>query len=58
MDLVLVHGPDVISSGAGESACIPIAAAVANAIFDATGVCLRRVPFVDARVREALSQRS
>ena len=32
----------------------PLLAAVANAIFDATGVCLRRVPFRDARVLAAL----
>ena len=40
--------------GAGEAACRPTIAAVANAIFDATGVRLRRVPFRDARVLAAL----
>jgi CO/xanthine dehydrogenase Mo-binding subunit len=30
-------------------------AAVANAIFDATGVRLRRIPFRDARVLAALN---
>jgi CO/xanthine dehydrogenase Mo-binding subunit len=34
--------------------CKPLLAAVGNAIFDATGVRLRRVPFIDARVLAAL----
>jgi CO/xanthine dehydrogenase Mo-binding subunit len=33
----------------------PVAAAIANAIFDATGVRLRRVPFTPERVKQALS---
>jgi CO/xanthine dehydrogenase Mo-binding subunit len=33
----------------------PLAAAIANAIFDATGARLRRVPFSPERVRAALS---
>lgn len=40
--------------GAGESGSIPSAAAIANAIFDATGVRLRTVPFTPARVLGAL----
>jgi CO/xanthine dehydrogenase Mo-binding subunit len=40
--------------GAGETVCKPLLAAVGNAIFDATGVRLRRVPFRDARVLAAL----
>jgi CO/xanthine dehydrogenase Mo-binding subunit len=35
--------------------CKPVLAAVANAVFDATGVRLRRVPFRDARVLTAVS---
>jgi nicotinate dehydrogenase subunit B len=60
IDVVLVNGdpnparPDLPQYGAGEAACKPMIAAVANAIFDATGVRLRRVPFRDARVRAAL----
>jgi len=34
--------------------CKPLLAAVANAVFDATGVRLRRVPFRDGRVLAAL----
>jgi CO/xanthine dehydrogenase Mo-binding subunit len=33
----------------------PLTAAVANAIFDATGVRLRRVPFSPDRVKAAMS---
>ena len=33
----------------------PLPAAIANAIFDATGVRIRRVPFSPERVRAALS---
>jgi CO/xanthine dehydrogenase Mo-binding subunit len=60
IDVVLVNGdpnpnrPDLPHYGAGETACKPLIAAVANAIFDATGVRLRRVPFRDARVLAAL----
>ena len=40
--------------GAGETVCKPLMAAVANAIYDATGVRLRRVPFRADRVLAAL----
>lgn len=60
IDVVLVNGdpnpnrPDMPHYGAGETVCKPTLAAVANAIFDATGVRLRRVPFRDERVLAAL----
>src|SRR5258705_1206797 len=50
IDVVLVNGdpnpnrPDLPPYGAGEAAMKPTIAAVANAIFDATGVRLRRGP--------------
>jgi nicotinate dehydrogenase subunit B len=40
--------------GVGESASVPSAAAIANAIFDATGVRLREPPFTPERMRDAL----
>jgi CO/xanthine dehydrogenase Mo-binding subunit len=60
IDVVIVNGdpnqdrPDLPHYGAGEAVCKPLIAAVANAIHDATGVRLRRVPFRDARVLAAL----
>ena len=60
IDVVLVNGdpnpnrPDLPQYGAGETVCKPLIAAVANAIYDATGVRLRRVPFRDERVLAAL----
>jgi CO/xanthine dehydrogenase Mo-binding subunit len=60
IDVVIVNGdpnpnrPDLPPYGAGETVCKPTLAAIANAIFDATGVRLRRVPFRDARVLAAL----
>jgi CO/xanthine dehydrogenase Mo-binding subunit len=60
IDVVLVNGdpnpdrPDLPPYGAGEAALKPMLAAVANAIYDASGVRIRRVPFRDARVLAAL----
>jgi CO/xanthine dehydrogenase Mo-binding subunit len=45
----------VAPSGAGEASTRPTAAAIANAIFDATGVRIRRVPFSPEHVKAALS---
>ena len=45
---------DLPPYGGGETACTPTLAAVANAIYDATGVRMRRVPFRDGRVLAAL----
>jgi nicotinate dehydrogenase subunit B len=64
IDIVLVNGdpdperPDLPHYGAGETICKPTLAAVANAIFDATGVRLRRVPFRAERVLAALKAAS
>jgi nicotinate dehydrogenase subunit B len=60
IDVVLVNGDpnpkraDLPPYGAGETACKPMLAAIANAIHDATGVRLRRIPFRPARVLAAL----
>ena len=56
IDVVIVNGdpnpnrPDLQHYGAGETMCKPTLAAVANAVFDATGVRMRRVPFVKANI--------
>ena len=51
----LVNRPELPPVGAGEAATAPVAAALANAIFDATGARLRRVPITPERVKEALA---
>ena len=58
VEVVLINRPDMRSSGAGEAATIPTAAAIGNAIFDATGARVRRVPFITERVRAALEERA
>jgi CO/xanthine dehydrogenase Mo-binding subunit len=40
---------------AGKPSSRPVAAAIANAIFDATGVRIRRVPFSPGHAKSALS---
>jgi nicotinate dehydrogenase subunit B len=55
IDFVLINHPEIPPSGAGEPSIRPVAAAIANAIFDATGVRIRRVPFSPERVKQALS---
>ena len=54
----LVSRPNEPPLGAGEAASAPVAAALGNAVFDATGVRLRTVPFTPQRVRAALGQGS
>jgi CO/xanthine dehydrogenase Mo-binding subunit len=54
IETVLIDQRDVEPSGAGELATVPVAAALCNAIFDATGVRLRQVPFTPERVKNAL----
>ena len=55
IDVVLIDRPEIPPSGAGEPAIRPVAAAIANAVFDATGVRIRRVPFSPDNVKSALS---
>jgi CO/xanthine dehydrogenase Mo-binding subunit len=57
IESVLIDRPDVPATGAGETAITIVAAAVGNAVFDATGVRLRQVPFTPERVRAALAAR-
>jgi CO/xanthine dehydrogenase Mo-binding subunit len=54
LHLELVNRPDEEVMGAGEVLITNGPAGIANAIFDATGVRLREVPFTPARVRAAL----
>ena len=58
VDVQLLDYPDEPSMGAGESASVPSAAAIANALFDALGVRLREVPFTPEQVLKALKQQA
>jgi CO/xanthine dehydrogenase Mo-binding subunit len=57
IDVVLINQPNERAMGAGETAVTVVAAAIGNAIFDATGVRLRDVPFTPERVKTALAAR-
>ena len=50
-----INRPDQPAVGAGEATTSAIPAAIANAIFDATGARLRTIPFTPDRVKAALS---
>ena len=57
VEAVLINRPTVASGGVGEPALNPVPAAIGNAIFDATGVRLRQIPFTPERVLAALAKR-
>ena len=55
VDIVLINHPELPPSGAGEPSSRATAAAIANAIFDATGARVRQTPLTPARIKAALS---
>jgi len=56
IEIVLIDRPSMDPQGAGEPSTRTIPAAIANAIFDATGVRMRRVPITPERMKAALSR--
>ncbi len=54
IETVLINRPEMEPLGAGEPSIVPVVAAIANAIFDATGARLREVPFTPKRVQAAI----
>jgi len=56
IETILIDHPEIPSSGAGEPACCPVAAAISNAVFDAIGVRIRDLPMRPERVKAALAQ--
>jgi CO/xanthine dehydrogenase Mo-binding subunit len=54
IETVLISRPDQPSSGGGEPPHQPVLAGLANAIFDATGVRMRDLPFTAPKVKAAL----
>ena len=57
IESVLLNRPDEETKGAGETSITLVAAAVGNAIFDATGARIRQIPFTPERVKAALAAR-
>ena len=55
IEIELINRPEAAPSGAAEMALGLVPAAIGNAVFDATGVRLRRVPFTPERVKAALA---
>ncbi len=56
MDCVILDRKNMPPKGGGEPAIITVGAAVANAIYDATGARLYRMPMTPARVLEAIKK--
>jgi nicotinate dehydrogenase subunit B len=54
IDVLMLPRQDQPPLGVGESASVPSAAAIANAIFDATGVRFRELPFTPERILAGL----
>jgi nicotinate dehydrogenase subunit B len=54
IDVLMLPRTDQPPLGVGESASVPSAAAIANAIFDATGVRFREPPFTPERILAGL----
>jgi nicotinate dehydrogenase subunit B len=56
IETVLVKNDALTPQGGGEPAIVPMGAAIANAVFDATGARLFRLPLTPARVKAAIEQ--
>jgi nicotinate dehydrogenase subunit B len=56
IEVTMINRPDEDATGAGELAITIVPAAIANAIFDATGARVREVPFTPERVKAALKR--
>ncbi|MEJ8825746.1 molybdopterin cofactor-binding domain-containing protein [Variovorax humicola] len=54
LDIALIDRRDDPPLGAGEAASSPVPAALANAVFDATGVRMRSVPFTALKLKSML----
>jgi len=57
VQIQLINRPELPATGAAETPIVVVPAAIANAIFDATGVRLREIPFTPERVLNALKAR-
>ncbi len=53
LDIHLLDRPDLTSAGGGETPIIAIAPAIANAVYEATGVRIRSLPIRGAAIKQA-----
>jgi len=58
VETVLINRPEEDATGAGETSITIVAAALGNALFDATGARVRQSPFTPGRVKAALAARA
>ena len=56
IEVVLINRPNAPFLGTGEASQGPTGAALANAVFDATGVRMRQIPLTPERVLAALKK--
>ncbi len=54
IDISMIDRPELGPRGAGEATTRIVPGAVANAVFDATGIRIRRIPLTQERVLQAL----
>ncbi len=57
IETVLVKNDELLPQGGGEPTIVPMGAVVANAIFDATGARLYRLPMTPERILQAIARR-
>jgi nicotinate dehydrogenase subunit B len=57
VQIELINRPELPATGAAETPIVVVPAAIGNAVFDATGVRLREIPFTPERVLNALKVR-
>ncbi|OBZ93489.1 aldehyde dehydrogenase [Pararhizobium polonicum] len=55
IDVLMIPRQDEPPLGVGESASVPSASAIANAVYDATGIRFRELPLTPERVRATLN---
>jgi nicotinate dehydrogenase subunit B len=58
IETVLVKNDALAPQGGGEPAIVPMGGAIANAVFDATGARVYRLPITSDRLRAALPKRA
>jgi nicotinate dehydrogenase subunit B len=56
IETILVKNDELSPQGGGEPAIVPMGAVIANAVFDATGVRIYRLPMTKERVLAALAR--